>query len=83
MVVLDERKQTHRGNLRYHTQLRQQLAIWGRGRVPGRPATSQVSYRTLWNAFKRVAASKGLDEAGKRMIFAGTAIKVYGLDLDV
>lgn len=43
----------------------------------------QVSYRTLWNAFKRVAASKGLDEAGKRMIFAGTAIKVYGLDLDV
>ena len=38
-----------------------------------------VSYRTLWNSFKRIAARKGLSEAEKADIFAGTASRVYRL----
>eukprot|EP00662_Eupelagonemidae_sp_cell21_P056733 gene56733-biopygen26822 len=36
-----------------------------------------VSYRTLWNTFKRVAARKGLTIEEKREIFYGTAARVY------
>ena len=38
-----------------------------------------VSYRTLWNAFKRIAAKAGLSESEKNQVFSGTAIKVYQL----
>lgn len=38
-----------------------------------------VSYRTLWNMFKRVAAKKGLTESQKRDIFHDTAVRVYRL----
>ena len=38
-----------------------------------------VSYRTLWNAFKRIAAKAGLSEAEKANIFSGTAACAYRL----
>ena len=38
-----------------------------------------VSYRTLWNAFKRIAAQAGLSESEKTSIFSGTAARVYRL----
>ena len=38
-----------------------------------------VSYRTLWNVFKRIAAKAGLSESEKNQMFSGTAIKVYQL----
>ena len=38
-----------------------------------------VSYRTLWNAFKRIAARLGLSDAEKTAIFSGTAARVYRL----
>ena len=38
-----------------------------------------ISYRTLWNAFKRIAARLGLSEAEKASIFSGTAARVYRL----
>ena len=38
-----------------------------------------VTYRTVWNLFKRIAAKKGLTDAEKTMVFAGTARKVYRL----
>ena len=38
-----------------------------------------VSYRTLWNAFKRIAAKAGLSEAEKADIFSGTAARAYRL----
>ncbi len=38
-----------------------------------------VSYRTLWNTFKRIAARAGLDESGKAAVFSGTAARVYRL----
>ena len=38
-----------------------------------------VSYRTLWNAFKRIAAKAGLSEAEKADIFSGTAMRAYRL----
>jgi len=38
-----------------------------------------VSYRTLWNMFKKVAARKGLTDAQKRDIFHDTAVRVYKL----
>lgn len=38
-----------------------------------------VSYRTLWNTLKRVAARLGLSAEEKRAIFKGTAMKVYRL----
>ena len=36
-----------------------------------------VSYRTLWNAFKRIARRAGLSESEKLSIFSGTAARVY------
>lgn len=39
-----------------------------------------VSYRTLWNGFKRIAAKAGLSDAEKTSIFSGTAARVYRLD---
>ena len=36
-----------------------------------------VSYRTLWNAFKRIARRAGLSESEKMSIFSGTAARVY------
>jgi L-fuconolactonase len=38
-----------------------------------------VSYRTLWNAFKRIAAKAGLSAAEKSAAFGGTAARVYRL----
>ncbi|NJN52268.1 MAG: amidohydrolase family protein [Gammaproteobacteria bacterium] len=38
-----------------------------------------VSYRTLWNVFKRIAARLGLSASEKAAIFAGTATRVYRL----
>ena len=38
-----------------------------------------VSYRTVWNLFKRIAAKKGLSDVAKAQVFAGTARKVYRL----
>jgi predicted TIM-barrel fold metal-dependent hydrolase len=38
-----------------------------------------VSYRTLWNLFKRVAARMGLSAAEKGAIFGGTAAQAYRL----
>ena len=38
-----------------------------------------VSYRTLWNTFKRIAARLGLSDAEKADIFSGTAARVYRL----
>jgi predicted TIM-barrel fold metal-dependent hydrolase len=40
-----------------------------------------ISYRTLWNAFKRIAARLGLSETEKAAIFSGTAARVYRLSL--
>lgn len=39
-----------------------------------------VSYRTLWNLFKRIAAKAGLSDSEKRQMFSGTATRVYRLD---
>jgi predicted TIM-barrel fold metal-dependent hydrolase len=41
-----------------------------------------VSYRTLWNTFKRIAAKAGLGAAQKAAVFAGTAARAYRLALD-
>ena len=38
-----------------------------------------VSYRTLWNAFKRIARRAGLSKSEKMSIFSGTAGRVYRL----
>eukprot|EP01050_Picozoa_sp_SAG11_P009228 SAG11_NODE_854_length_6864_cov_6.972087_3_plen_106_part_00 len=38
-----------------------------------------VSYRTLWNMFKRVCAKKGLSSSDKADLFAGTARRAYML----
>eukprot|EP01050_Picozoa_sp_SAG11_P013690 SAG11_NODE_1617_length_4575_cov_7.041332_4_plen_353_part_00 len=38
-----------------------------------------VSYRTLWNTFKRIAARMRLSKSEKSAIFAGTAARVYRL----
>lgn len=40
-----------------------------------------VSYRTLWNLFKRIAQRLGLSETEKAEIFSGTAARAYRLDL--
>ena len=40
-----------------------------------------VSYRTLWNAFKRIAAKAGLSAADKTQVFSGTAARAYRLTL--
>jgi predicted TIM-barrel fold metal-dependent hydrolase len=39
-----------------------------------------VSYRTLWNTFKRISAKAGLSEGEETAIFSGTAARVYRLD---
>jgi len=36
-----------------------------------------VSYRTFWNAFKRIAARAGLSESEKTAMFSGTAARAY------
>ncbi|MGD8417116.1 MAG: amidohydrolase family protein [Pseudomonadales bacterium] len=38
-----------------------------------------VSYRTLWNLFKRIAARLGLSDSEKQAIFSGTAARAYRL----
>ena len=38
-----------------------------------------ISYRTLWNLFKKMAAELGLSETEKRAVFSGTAAKAYRL----
>jgi len=38
-----------------------------------------VSYRTLWNTFKRISTRLGLSDAEKAAIFSGTASRVYRL----
>ena len=38
-----------------------------------------VSTNVLWNTLKRVAAAKGLSDAEKAALFAGTARRVYKL----
>lgn len=38
-----------------------------------------ISYRTLWNGFKRIAQRMGLSESEKTAIFSGTAARVYRL----
>jgi len=40
-----------------------------------------VSYRVLWNMFKRLATAKQLSEEDKRFIFHDTAARVYKLPL--
>ncbi|MEM1249493.1 MAG: amidohydrolase family protein [Acidobacteriota bacterium] len=38
-----------------------------------------LSYRTLWNLFKRIAAKAGLSETEKTAVFSGTASRIYKL----
>ena len=38
-----------------------------------------VSYRTLWNAFKRIVAKMGLSASEKTALFSGTAARAYRL----
>lgn len=38
-----------------------------------------ISYRTLWNLFKKIAAALGLSEAEKTAVFSGTAARAYRL----
>ena len=38
-----------------------------------------VSYRTLWNMFKRVSTRMGLSASEKAEVFAGTARRAYQL----
>ena len=38
-----------------------------------------ISYRALWNSFKRIAAKAGLSEAGKTSMFSGTAARAHRL----
>lgn len=38
-----------------------------------------ISYRTLWNLFKRIAAKAGLSESEKTAMFSGTAARAYQL----
>ncbi|MGE0625625.1 MAG: amidohydrolase [Pseudomonadales bacterium] len=38
-----------------------------------------VSYRTIWNLFKRIASKAGLSDTEKAQVFSGTAARVYKL----
>ena len=38
-----------------------------------------ISYRTLWNLFKKIARALGLSESEKRDVFSGTAARAYRL----
>ena len=40
-----------------------------------------VSYRTLWNTFKKLARRLGLTDAEKADVFHDTAVRVYKLEL--
>ena len=40
-----------------------------------------ISYRTLWNLFKKIARALGLSEQEKRDVFSGTAARAYRLEL--
>lgn len=40
-----------------------------------------VSYHVLWNAFKRIAAKRGMTAAEKAAAFSGTAKRVYKLEI--
>lgn len=40
-----------------------------------------ISYRTLWNLFKKMANELGLSESEKRAVFSGTAARAYRLNL--
>ncbi len=39
-----------------------------------------ISYRTLWNFFKKIAAKAGASESDKAHMFSGTAARAYRLD---
>jgi predicted TIM-barrel fold metal-dependent hydrolase len=39
-----------------------------------------VSYRTLWNTFKRIATRAGLSDSEKSALFSGTAARIYRLE---
>ena len=39
-----------------------------------------VSYRTLWNLFKKMAERLGLSESEKQSVFSGTAARAYRLE---
>lgn len=39
-----------------------------------------ISYRTLWNLFKKIAKKLGLSDSEKRAVFSGTAANAYRLD---
>ena len=39
-----------------------------------------ISYRTLWNLFKKMATKLGLSESEKMSVFSGTAARAYRLD---
>lgn len=38
-----------------------------------------ISYRTLWNLFKKIATELGLSESEKKDVFSGTAARAYRL----
>ncbi len=40
-----------------------------------------ISYRTLWNLFKKIATKLGLSESEKTAVFSGTAARAYRLSL--
>ena len=40
-----------------------------------------ISYRTLWNLFKKIANQLGLSETEKTAVFSGTAARAYRLQL--
>jgi len=40
---------------------------------------ASCSYTVLWNAFKRIATSRGCDAAQMAALFGGTAKLVYNL----
>ena len=42
---------------------------------------TEVTYRTLWNAFKRVAIALKLSDTEMHQVFGQTAVRVYGLEL--
>ena len=39
-----------------------------------------ISYRSLWNLFKKLAKEFGLSESEKRAVFSGTAARAYRLN---
>lgn len=41
------------------------------------------SYHTLWNSFKRIAATLKLSDSEKKQVFAGTAKRAYSLDFSL